>query len=85
MRRWSQAVSALPALARNENLRRVELAWAASIAAEWTHFVALGVFAYTTGGASAVATAGGCSEAIGLSSYQSTLPRPVLTSWQTTL
>jgi MFS family permease len=58
MRRWSQAVSALPALARNENLRRVELAWGASIAAEWTHFVALGVFAYTTGGASAVGIAG---------------------------
>src|SRR5205807_4196754 len=47
-----------PALARNENLRRVELAWGASIAAEWTHFVALGVFAYTTGGASAVGIAG---------------------------
>src|SRR5207302_2546363 len=58
MGRWSQAVSALPALARNENLRRVELAWGASIAAEWTHFVALGVFAYTTGGASAVGIAG---------------------------
>jgi len=58
MRRWSQAVSALPTLARNENLRRVELAWGASIAAEWTHFVALGVFAYTTGGASAVGIAG---------------------------
>jgi MFS family permease len=58
MRRWPQAVSALPALAHNENLRRVELAWGASIAAEWTHFVALGVFAYTTGGASAVGIAG---------------------------
>jgi MFS family permease len=58
MRRWSQAVSALPALARNENLRRVELAWGASIAAEWTHFVALGVFAYNAGGASAVGIAG---------------------------
>jgi MFS family permease len=58
MGRWSQAVSALPALARNENLRRVELAWGASIAAEWTHFVALGVFAYNSGGASAVGIAG---------------------------
>jgi len=58
MRRWSQAVSALPALARNENLRRVELACGASIAAEWTHFVALGVFAYNAGGASAVGIAG---------------------------
>jgi len=56
-RPW-QAVSVLAALARNGNLRRVELAWGASIAAEWTHFVALGVFAYTAGGASAVGIAG---------------------------
>src|SRR3989440_10601300 len=56
-RPW-QAVSVLAALARNGNLRRVELAWGASIAAEWTHFVALGVFAYNTGGASAVGIAG---------------------------
>jgi len=58
MKRPWQAVSELAALARNENLRRVELAWGASIAAEWTHFVALGVFAYNTGGASAVGIAG---------------------------
>ena len=58
MHRWPQAASALPALARNQNLRRVELAWGASIAAEWTHFVALGVFAYSSGGASAVGIAG---------------------------
>ena len=56
-RPW-QAVSVLGALARNRNLRRVELAWGASIAAEWTHFVALGVFAYSAGGASAVGIAG---------------------------
>src|SRR5437868_4702778 len=56
-RPW-QAVSVLGALARNRNLRRVELAWGASIAAEWTHFVALGVFAYNAGGASAVGIAG---------------------------
>src|SRR5438874_5163340 len=48
-RPW-QSVSVLAALARNRNLRRVELAWGASIAAEWTHFVALGVFAYSAGG-----------------------------------
>jgi len=58
MKRPWQAVSELAALARNENLRRVELAWGASIAAEWTHFVALGVFAYNAGGASAVGIAG---------------------------
>ena len=42
----------------NTNLRRVELAWGASIAAEWAHFVALGIFAYDAGGASAVGIAG---------------------------
>src|ERR671936_559288 len=54
----SQAVSALATLGRNENLRRVELAWGASITAEYAHFVALGVFAYTAGGTSAVGIAG---------------------------
>jgi MFS family permease len=58
MTRPGQAVSALGAGMRNENLRRVELAWGASIAAEWMHFVALGVFAYHAGGTSAVGIAG---------------------------
>lgn len=44
--------------ARNENVRRVELAWGAAISAEWAYFVALGVFAYHVGGASAVGLAG---------------------------
>ena len=43
---------------RNENVRRVELAWGAAITAEWAYFVALGVFAYNAGGASAVGLAG---------------------------
>jgi MFS family permease len=43
---------------RNENVRRVELAWGAAITAEWGYFVALGVFAYHAGGASAVGLAG---------------------------
>jgi MFS family permease len=51
-------VSALGAAVRNENVRRVELAWGAAIAAEWAHFVALGVFAYEEGGAAAVGIAG---------------------------
>src|SRR5439155_356767 len=38
--------------------RRVELAWGASIAAEWAHFVALGVFAYHAGGTTGVGIAG---------------------------
>jgi MFS family permease len=53
-----QVVSALAAAVRNENVRRVELAWGAAIATEWAHFVALGVFAYQQGGTSAVGVAG---------------------------
>jgi len=58
MARAAQAVSALGSVARNENIRRVELAWGAAIGAEWAHFVALGVYAYEQGGASAVGLAG---------------------------
>ena len=43
---------------RNPDIRRVELAWGAAIAAEWAHFVAFGVFAYEEGGVSAVGIAG---------------------------
>ncbi len=43
---------------QNRELRRVELAWGASIVAEWAHFVALGVFAYNAGGTTAVGIAG---------------------------
>ena len=58
MARPGQLISALGTAVRNENIRRVELAWGAAIAAEWAHFVALGVFAYEQGGASAVGIAG---------------------------
>jgi len=51
-------LGALGAALRNENIRNVELAWGAAIAAEWAHFVALGVFAYEHGGASSVGLAG---------------------------
>jgi MFS family permease len=53
-----QLVRALGVATRNENVRRVELAWGAAIAAEWAHFVALGVFAYQEGGTTAVGIAG---------------------------
>jgi hypothetical protein len=43
---------------RNKGIRQVQLAWGAGIAAEWAHFVALGVFAYQHGGTSAVGAAG---------------------------
>jgi MFS family permease len=56
--RARETLSAVVVAARNENVRRAELAWGAAIAAEWGHFVALGVFAYKGGGASAVGIAG---------------------------
>jgi MFS family permease len=51
-------IAALGAAVRNENIRRVELAWGTAIVAEWAHFVALGIFAYEQGGTSAVGIAG---------------------------
>jgi len=56
--RAAQALAGLVAVFRNENLRRLELAWGAAITAEWAHFVALGVFAYDAGGAVGVGIAG---------------------------
>ena len=59
--RVERALAALVGLRevlRNENLRRVELAWGAAIAAEWAHFVAFGIFAYDEGGAVGVGIAG---------------------------
>jgi MFS family permease len=53
-----QALAALTAAVRNRDIRRVELAWGAAIAAEWAHFVAFGVFAYEEGGVSGVGIAG---------------------------
>jgi MFS family permease len=56
--RAKDALLGLRAALRNENLRRVELAWGAAIAAEWAHFVALGIYAYDEGGTVAVGIAG---------------------------
>ena len=58
MVRPGPVLAALSSALRNPQVRRVELAWGAAIAAEWAHFVALGVFAYEAGGASAVGIAG---------------------------
>jgi MFS family permease len=46
------------AVARNPNLRRLELAYGAAITSEWAFLVALGVFAYERGGATAVGVLG---------------------------
>jgi MFS family permease len=58
MNRAVHALAGLVAVLRNENLRRLEIAWGAAITAEWAHFVALGVFAYDAGGTVAVGIAG---------------------------
>jgi MFS family permease len=52
------ALSSISGVLRNVQLRRVELAWGASVAAEWANFVALGVFAYDVGGTLGVGLAG---------------------------
>jgi MFS family permease len=52
------ALSSIGGVLRNVQLRRVELAWGASVAAEWANFVALGVFAYGVGGTLGVGLAG---------------------------
>jgi MFS family permease len=51
-------VAAIGLAWQNGNIRRVELAWGAAIAAEWAHFVGLGIFAYRVGGTSAVGLVG---------------------------
>ena len=53
-----QVLAAVGSAIRNPDIRRVELAWGAAIAAEWAHFVAFGVFADEEGGVSAVGVAG---------------------------
>ena len=53
MNRFRALGSSLLTAAANDQIRKVQLAWACAIAAEWTHFVALGVYAYGHGGASA--------------------------------
>ena len=58
MNRVVQALAGIGGVLRNDQLRRVELAWGASIVAEWVNFVALGVFAYEAGGTLAVGLAG---------------------------
>jgi MFS family permease len=50
--------SEFAAVARNRNLCRLELAYGAAITSEWAFLVALGVFAYERGGATAVGVLG---------------------------
>ncbi|MDQ3874826.1 MAG: MFS transporter [Actinomycetota bacterium] len=47
-------VEGYAAVARSENLRRSQLAWAGAVTAEWAFFVGLGVLAFDEGGTLAV-------------------------------
>jgi len=53
-RRIADSFTAFTDVFRNENLRRLELAWAASIVGNWAFLVAVSVYAYTVGGETAV-------------------------------
>ena len=62
LRRWteqfSESAQAVRTAASNPNIRRLELAWMASISGLWTYTIALSVFAYEEGGATAVGVVG---------------------------
>jgi MFS family permease len=49
-----ESIRALRDVLRNPSLRRLQLAWAGSIIGSWSYAVALAVYAYDQGGASAV-------------------------------
>jgi MFS family permease len=53
-RRLGESLRAFAAVFANEDLRRVELAWSGSVVGQWGYEVALAVFAYRAGGATAV-------------------------------
>ncbi len=56
--RLAESLRAFRGVFGNRNLRRLELAWAGSITGEWAAAIALGVFAYRSGGAAAVGLVG---------------------------
>src|SRR5215211_192388 len=53
-----ESLRALADVFRNPGLRRLELAWVGSVTGEWAYVVALAVFAYEAGGATAVGLVG---------------------------
>ncbi len=53
-RRLSESLRAFAEVFANPDLRRVELAWSGSVVGQWGYEIALAVFAYRAGGATAV-------------------------------
>lgn len=53
-RQLAESASAFAAVVRNANVRRLELAWAASVVGHWAYLVAVSVYAYQAGGEAAV-------------------------------
>lgn len=56
--RMAEPAGAFAAIWRNRALRRLEYAWVGSIIGTWAYGIALGVYAYDHGGATAVGVAG---------------------------
>src|SRR5204863_233642 len=56
-RRLRESLRAFAAVFANEDLRRLELAWSASVLGQWGYEVALAVFAYRAGGAAPLGVA----------------------------
>ena len=52
--RLGDSARAFGAVARNPSLRRLELAWTASIVGNWAFLIAISVYAYREGGEEAV-------------------------------
>ena len=53
-RRIAESAAAFGDVVRNEELRRLELAWTASVVGHWAYLVAVSVYAYDIGGEAAV-------------------------------
>src|SRR5437899_3031071 len=56
--RLAEPLMAFSAIVHNRALRRLELAWCGSVIGHWAYVIALGVYAYRIGGATAVGIAG---------------------------
>ena len=56
--RLGESLQAFRAVFQNPNLRRLQLAWAGSIIGHWAYGIALAVYAYEQGGATAVGVVG---------------------------